>query len=106
MDDYTNQLEAYRKAGRSFAWEEFSRLGRNVVHHLRRARRTGLLDEYGDHRSLWDEFRCYKELNVIEEIEQTWRPEIEHFIRNILAKIPTHQAILLSTFAMEEHDQQ
>jgi hypothetical protein len=61
------------------------------------------MDEYGEHRSLWDEFRCYREIGPIEELEWAWRQDIERFIKGILAKIPSHQAMLLSVFAADEH---
>jgi hypothetical protein len=100
------ELETLGKAIRTFGRVEIQALARKIIYQLQRFPGSGIFEERG-FKTLWDEF-CYVSqvgpIDLPEVGEHGWEQTLDGFLDELVARIPTHKAPLLSTYAAWQLD--
>lgn len=104
-DQWNKVLEGTHKAVRAYAQTEFDSLTRKVIYRLQRIRASGIYgDDYG-YKSLWDEYCHETQHGPHNSLESPWEKTLAPFLNDIIEKIPSHSAVLLTVYAAWELDE-
>ena len=111
-DDYLGALESVYEAVRKYARPELDGLIRKAIYRLQRIPASGIYGDAYIHKTLWDEF-CHEvqkgPFDLPDPIDRStatlWDEIIASHVDDLIEHTPRRAAVLLSTFAVWELDE-
>ena len=101
-------LESTHQAVRTYARVEFEVLTRRVIFRLQRFRASGIFGDDYAYKTLWDEYCHEVQQGPHDLLQGVWEGTMSPFLDDVIERLPSHVAVLLSIFAvweLEEHDE-
>lgn len=101
-DDWDTVLDATYKAVCAYGRSEVEGLARRVIHRLQRIDATGIYGDDYAYRSLWDEWCHEVSEGPHDQLDGAWDMTLDPILDDIISRIPHHAAVLISTYAAWE----
>ncbi len=95
-------LESIYKEVRAYARIELRALARKVIHRLQRIKASAIFGDDYIYKTLWDEYCHEVQQGPHDMLEYAWGLTIPPFLDDVIERIPSHAAVLLSIFAAWE----
>jgi hypothetical protein len=98
---WSKVLESTHQAVCAYARAEFEVLTRKVIYRLQRFGASGIFEQYG-YKTLWDEYCHGVQQGPHDLLQWAWDADITPFLEDVVERVPSHVAVLLSIFAVWE----